>query len=146
MTITVQNASEIKNVQGMPRNKNAKPVICMDTGEVYASATDAAEAAGVHLSTMVWNLTERQKTCKGKRYCYLVKISEHLDEFTANMQVLSEKAKKYDELIARKDNEKPKTETPTPTYVAQPKPKANKSLKDGHKAIVEKITNGTLEM
>lgn len=132
MTITVQNASEIK-VQGVHRNRNAKPVICLDTGEVFTSATDAAEAAGAHLSTMVWNLTERQKTCKGKRYCYLSKINEHLDEFTDNMQMLSEKAKKYDELIARKDDEKPKTETPIPTYVAPSKPKANKSL--GHRII-----------
>ena len=118
MTVTIQHESEIK-AQGIHRNKNAKPVICLDTGEVFTSATDAAEAAGAHLSTMVWNLTERQKACKGKRYCYLSKLTEHLDEFTNNMQTLSEKAKKYDELIARKDDEKPKTEAPT--YIETPK-------------------------
>lgn len=118
MTITVQNASEIK-AQGIHRNRNAKPVICLDTGEVFTSATDAAKAAGAHLSTMVWNLTERQKTCRGKRYCYLSKLNEHLDEFTDTVQVLYEKANKYDELVARKDDEKPKTETPT--YIETPK-------------------------
>ena len=132
MTVTIQHESEIK-AQGIHRNRNAKPVICLDTGEVFTSATDAAEAAGAHLSTMVWNLTERQKTCRGKRYCYLSKLNEHLDEFTDTVQVLYEKANKYDELVARKDDEKPKKETPTPTYVAQPKPKANKSL--GHRII-----------
>lgn len=128
MTVKIQNASEITNVQGMPRNRNAKPVICLDTGEVFASVRDAAESAGAHQSTMSWALTERQNTCKGKRYCYLSKITEHLDELTTNIQAMSEKAKKYDELVARKETksqtEIPKPE-PTQTYTkAKPKPKS----------------------
>lgn len=123
MTVKIQNASEITNVQGMPRNRNAKPVICLDTGEVFASARDAAESAGAHPSTMSWALTERQNTCKGKRYCYLSKVTEHLDELTTNIQTMSEKAKKYDELVARKDDEI-KTPEPTPTPKAKAKPKS----------------------
>jgi hypothetical protein len=123
MTVKIQNASEITNAQGMPRNRNAKPVICLDTGEVFASARDAAESAGAHPSTMSWALTERQNTCKGKRYCYLSKVTEHLDELTTNIQAMSEKAKKYDELVARKD-EMPKPE-PTQTYTkANVKPRS----------------------
>lgn len=125
MNITVHNKSEI-TAQGVPRNRNAKPVICLDTGEVFTSARDAAESAGAHPSTICWALTERQNTCKGKRYCYLSKVTEHLDELTTNIQAMSEKAKKYDELIARKDDatEMPKPE-PTQTYTkAKPKPKS----------------------
>lgn len=141
MTITVQNASEIKNAQGVHRNKNAKPVVCLDTGEVYSSATDAAEANGVSIYSVSMNCLGKTKRSNGKRFCYIKDVAEHLDELTTNMQTMSEemqtmseKAKRYDELIARKDNEKHKAETPTSTYVAQSKPKANhKSF--GHKII-----------
>ena len=109
MTITVQNSSEIKNVQGIPRNANAKPVFCIDTGEVFASVTDAAISAGAHLSTMVWNLTERQKTCKGKRYCYLSKVTEHLDEISESMRERETKVKAYDELVAQLKDAEPVT-------------------------------------
>lgn len=149
MTITVQNASEIK-AQGLSRNKNAKPVVCLDTGEVFTSVTDAAKSAGAHQSTMVWCLTERQKTCKGKRYCYLSKINEHLDEFMDNVQTMYYKANKYDELMLKKETEPaPATPEPvkastTPTTTAttytEPKRKANKPL---HKAreMVERTSN-----
>ena len=100
MTITVQSASEIKNVRGESRNTNAKPVFCIDTGEVFASVTDAAIAANANPSTMSWCLTERQKTCKGKRYCYLSKVIEHLDEISECMRVRETKVKAYDKLIA----------------------------------------------
>lgn len=51
MTVKIQNSSEIK-AEGIHRNANAKPVICLDTGEVFASVTDAAIAANANPSTM----------------------------------------------------------------------------------------------
>lgn len=127
MNITVHNKSEI-TAQGVPRNRNAKPVICLTTGEVYTSATDAAEANGVSIYSVSMNCLGKTKRSKGKRYCYLSKVTEHLDELTESIQMMAEKAKKYDELVARKETksqtEMPKPE-PTQTYTkAKPKPKS----------------------
>ena len=146
MTITVQNSSEIK-AQGLPRNKNAKPVVCLDTGEVFTSVTDAAKSAGAHQSTMVWCLTERQKTCKGKRYCYLSKINEHLDEFMDNVQTMYDKANKYDALMAQKETDvapvapesvkadTSTTPTTTATTYVKPKRKASKPLQKAREMV-----------
>ena len=109
MKITVQNASEIKNVQGEPRNANAQPVVCLDTGEVFASSLDAAADAGVHPSTMSWHLTGRQKTCKGKRYCRLSQLNEYLDELLSNMRTSYTKANECDELMAQQSCTEPVT-------------------------------------
>lgn len=149
MTITVQNASEIKNVRGELRNTNAKPVFCIDTGEVFASVTDAAIAANANPSTMSWCLTERQKTCKGKRYCYLSKVTEHLDEISECMREREIKVKAYDELVAQlKDAEsttkaievhnKPvfkATEKPAVIYKAPKTHKTNNTLRKARQMI-----------
>ena len=98
MEITIQKESKAI-AEGMPRNSNAKPVFCIDTGEVYSSATDAAKAIGVHKSTLVWALTGRQQKCKGKRYCYVANITEHLDEIANKMRERETKVQAYDEMM-----------------------------------------------
>lgn len=109
MTITVQNASEIKNAQGMPRNANAKPVICLDTGEVFASATDAAKANGVTIYSISVNCLDKSMHSNGKRFCYIKDVNEHLDELTNVLQNLSDKANKYDELVVQLKDAEPTT-------------------------------------
>lgn len=98
MEITIHNESKAK-AEGNLRNKNAKPVFCIDTGEVYSSVTDAAEAVGVHTSTMVWALTGRTQKCKGKRYCYVSHITEHLGEIANKMRERETKVQAYDEMM-----------------------------------------------
>lgn len=102
MTVYIQNAS-IVNAEGTRKNRNSKPVLCITTGEVYASATDAAEVLGVTPSAMSWVLTGRTNTCKGKRFCYISKVTEHLDEITECMRIREAKAAAYDEMTARKE-------------------------------------------
>lgn len=142
MTITVQNASEIKNVQGMPRNTNAKPVFCIDTGEVFASVTDAAVSVNANPSTMSWCLTERQKTCKGKRYCYLSKVIEHLDEIAECMRERETKLKAYDELVKQQSESKPiepvikVVEKPVIIYKAPETRKVNNPLRKAKEIII----------
>ena len=149
MTITVQSASKIKNVRGESRNTNAKPVFCIDTGEVFASVTDAAIAANANPSTMSWCLTERQKTCKGKRYCYLSKVTEHLDEISECMREREIKVKAYDELVAQLKDAEPvtkaievhnepvfkATEKPAVIYKAPKTHKANNTLRKARQMI-----------
>ena len=98
MEITIHNESKVK-AEGKQRNACAKPVFCIDTGEVYSSVIDAAKAIGVHSSTMSWALTGRQQTCKGKRYCYVANITEHLDEIAEKMRVRETKVRAYDEIL-----------------------------------------------
>ena len=76
--ITIQKEATIK-AKGKHTSRNCKPVICIETGDVYASATDAAERVGVHYSMMSAACIGKVKTCKGKHYCYLNAALENLD-------------------------------------------------------------------
>ena len=96
--ITLTNESTV-NANGKKRTKNAKPVFCIDTGDVYASSLDAAEAIGVGTSTLCAALTGKTKTCKGMRFCFLSKVPEYFDEITTAMQIRQNKIKAYDEMI-----------------------------------------------
>lgn len=97
--ITVQNAA-IMSATGSHTNKNAKPVICIDTGEVYTSALDAAEANGVSIHAMSKHCLGKSKKCGGKRFCYVKNVGEHLEDLTTYIMLLVQKASKYDALTA----------------------------------------------
>lgn len=92
---------------GIHTNGNCKPVICLETFEAFTSVTDAAEKAGVHISVLSNNLVGKYKSVKGKHYCYLADLPQHLNFVAANIQVNAEKAKAYDEIQkAEKEEEK----------------------------------------
>lgn len=97
-TITISNEANL-NTNGTRTSRNCKPVVCIDTGEVYNSCTDAAEMAGVSVYAMSLACIGKSKTTKGKRYCYLNERDEHLDTMLARIRELSvmeEKAKLWD--------------------------------------------------
>ena len=96
ITITKQaNAQAIGN----RTNGNCKPVICITTGAIYASATDAAEKIGVSQATLCLAASGKIKTCKGKRYCYVNHVMQHLDEICENTRVREEKVAAYDKIV-----------------------------------------------
>lgn len=99
MTRILTNKSEI-NVQGELTSSRCKVVLCIDTGEVFASVTDAAKHAETYATEMSKHLHGKYKTIKGKRYVFLSKMSENLENIFANMRKLQEKANKYDAIIA----------------------------------------------
>lgn len=101
MTINIQNATNV-NVTGHRTSKNCKPVYCITTGEMYASATDAAEANGVCVSNISSALTGRTNVCCGKRFCYLSKMMEHLEEINQINRTNFEKAAAYDAIMAER--------------------------------------------
>lgn len=76
--ITIQNEATI-NAEGKRNSKNCKPVICIETGEVFTSATDAAEKVGVHYSMMSSVCLGKVRTCKGMHFCYMNAALENLD-------------------------------------------------------------------
>lgn len=102
MTFNIQNASII-NVEGHRTHKNCKAVYCITTGEVYASVADAAEKNGVSQSAMSWAVCGHTKSCKGKRFCYVSKIVEHLDEIAEISRVRTTKVNAYEKVVARQE-------------------------------------------
>lgn len=104
-TLKLHNETTIK-ANGTHVNGNSKAVLCIDTGEVFASMTDAAEHLGVTKSNVSLALNGKIRTCKGKHLCYLSKADEHLESITSRireMQALEEKAAAYDAFMARQE-------------------------------------------
>ena len=98
ITITKQaNAQAI----GHRSNGNCKPVFCITTGEIYASATDAAEKLGVSLTVLAHAASGKIRTCKGKRWCYIQHIMQHLEEIAENTRVREEKVAAYDKIVGK---------------------------------------------
>ena len=107
--IIINNKATV-NANGKLNSRNCKPVICLDTGEVYTSVTDAAEKNGTRLCNMSQVVCGKIKTTGGKRFCLLSELSEHLDEMSSNMQALyathaenAEKARQWDEYQAERE-------------------------------------------
>lgn len=105
MNINIQQCSNV-TVIGQHSHKNCKPVYCIDTGELYASAIDAAAANNVCQSAMSGVLTGKFKTSNGKRFCYVSKMMEHLEEITEANRIRSEKVAAYDAIIAEQNAKK----------------------------------------
>lgn len=97
-TITLTEAATI-NANGRARTKGAKPVFCISTGEVYASATDAAEANGVSIYAISTCCLGKVKTSNKKRFCYIKDIENYLDEIATNMQTRENKVQAYDKMM-----------------------------------------------
>lgn len=96
-TINIQNEANIK-AKGELNCHRCKPVICIDTGEVFTSCADAAEHAGVHISTVSACCTGKIRTANGKHYCYLSRVNEHLDSIVTRLREtssLEEDAKRW---------------------------------------------------
>ena len=95
--INIQNEANIK--AGGERNSgNCKPVVCLDTGDVFTSCFDAAESIGVHFSAMSAHLRGKTRTIHGKRYMYLSRVSEGLDTIVTRLRetaAMEDDAKKW---------------------------------------------------
>lgn len=74
------------SAEGKLSNRKCKPVVCIDTGEVYTSVTDAAERNGVDASSMSWACAGKTKLCKGKRFCFVSDMVEHYEEIARHIR------------------------------------------------------------
>lgn len=94
------------HAEGNRSNKNCKPVICIETGEVFASCADAAEKMGVHFSAMSAVCLGKIRTCKGMHFCYMNAALENLDAVMSRLREatkLEEDARKWREQEAEKE-------------------------------------------
>lgn len=51
------------------RKVTARKIICKDTGQIFANASDMAEQLGIATQT-VYNIIRRGQTYRGNKYCY----------------------------------------------------------------------------
>ena len=102
MTITVHKETNVE-AKGNTHNRNCKPIFCITTGEIFTSVGDAAEAMGVDITTISKTLVGKIKFCKGKRFCYVANITEHLEEIAQQTRSRNQKILAYDEAMARKE-------------------------------------------
>lgn len=100
--IHIQKEGFIK-AHGVHTRKNNKPVMCITTGEVYASVLDAAKENGASFSAISLVCCGKSKTCKGKRFCFVTNVTEHLDEISECLRIREAKASAYDEICAKKE-------------------------------------------
>ena len=107
--ITIKEAAKI-DAKGNLTSRKCKPVICIDTGEVYTSATDAAQANGTTVFGISQTCLGKTKTAKGKRFCYVQDFPEHLADITARISSMNKgyeemeaKAKAYDAILAEQE-------------------------------------------
>ena len=87
-TINIQNEANIK-AEGKLNSVRCKPIICIETGEVFTSVTDAAEHFGVYAQNLSLHLTGKRRSIKGKHFCYLSRVTESLDSIVTRLRETS---------------------------------------------------------
>ena len=103
--INIQNEADIK-AEGQFTSKRCKPVICVDNGKVFTSMLDAADYAGVANPSMVAHLQGKTRTCGGKHFCYLSRVTENLDAIVTRLRetaAVEADAKKWREYQAEQE-------------------------------------------
>ena len=98
--ITITKNSTVK-ANGTRSHANCKPVYCITTGKVYASALDAAEELGVSHSVLSMAAAGKLRTCKGERYCYINQVMNHLEEIAECSRVRAVKVAEYDKIVGK---------------------------------------------
>ena len=108
--IIISNHSEV-TAKGKLDSRKCKPVICIDTGVVYTSVTDAAIANGTTAAAISGSYTGKSKTAKGKRFCLVSNMSEHYEEIAEHIREMYAVYAKAEEERAEKERiEKAKAE------------------------------------
>lgn len=87
-TINIQHHADI-NAKGDFNSRHCKPVICLETGDVYTSVTDAAKAAGCCSTEMSTHLTGKRRSIKGKHFCYMSNAMESLNAIVTRLRETS---------------------------------------------------------
>lgn len=88
-TINIQDKANIQ-AEGKLNSRHCKPIICLETGEVFTSVTDAAEKTQCSAPNLSSHLTGKGcRTIKGKHFCYLSRATENLDVIVTRLREAS---------------------------------------------------------
>lgn len=81
MTITIQNEASISGI-GIHNNRNSQGLYCITDNKAFVSQTDTAKHYNTHVSNVshALNNDNGQTTCKGKRFCRVSELHEHMEE------------------------------------------------------------------
>lgn len=99
--VVIQHKAIIRG-KGKSCNGNTNAVLCISTGDVLTSCRDAANHAGVTSGFMSNVCRGNSESAKGKKYCYVKDIDEHLDEVAESIR----KAVMYDEHMTKEEKRK----------------------------------------
>lgn len=99
--VVIQHKAVIKG-KGRRSNGNTENVLCISTGEIFTSCTDAAERADVSQAAMSRACRTHGAKTNGMKFCYIKDINEHLDEVAESMR----KAMMYDEYMSKEERRK----------------------------------------
>lgn len=110
MTIKFNNQVNLTDSIGTRTNRNCKQVICIETGEIYNSATDAAEKLGCSVDNVSSCCRGKSRLCKGKHLSYISHTSEnvnalasHIRKISSNHSELEQKAALWDAYQAEQE-------------------------------------------
>lgn len=90
-TLKIQNVAYVNEAQGKRRNRNAKPVMCVETGNIYASVTDAAEMMGCTVQTMSIVIDKPNRTAKGMHFIFLNHLNENIGRIGTRINVVNDR-------------------------------------------------------
>lgn len=130
--IIITGTSEM-TAKGNRSNRRCKPVICIDTGVVYTSVSDAAEQNGVDQSAISMVCTGKSKFSKGKRYCFVSDMSEHYEDIAKHMRTMYETYAKVEQ-ERKAEEERQFTEKAKQERIERAKIKYNKACAQYNKA------------
>lgn len=89
MTELTINKQAIFHANGIHTNGNNKPVINLDTGDKYASATDAAEILGCSVHNVSVCCRGKTRVCKGFHLAYVAHASQNVDALAERIKTLT---------------------------------------------------------
>lgn len=89
MTEIIINQQATFNANGYHTRRAHKPVINLDTGDKYASATDAAEALGCTVYNVSACCIGKTRTCKGFHLAYVAHASQNVDALAERIKTLT---------------------------------------------------------
>lgn len=90
--ITLQVSKDAKAIAIGKDRQNAKPVLCIDTGIIYASMTDAANDIGVSMATLSSCLRGKTNTCKGMSWCFVKESANNIEAITGRIRAANAEA------------------------------------------------------
>ena len=103
MSIITIHDKATADAKGTKNNKHCKPVLCIDTGEIFSSVYDAAEHFGASVCNISQACNGAIKKSHGMRFCFVSKTSENIDAIVSRIKASDDivaKAAAYDAMMA----------------------------------------------